>query len=214
VKLQTKSSRGLSEQTEAVIGALKQAIEQFRSIEPKEGQAVWTAAKALALGLADLDEALDRGDREIERARRQIAELSLQALKANLHELHRSRSWIKRRLLRPYHDQVLEIVQRDAISRHTLFDAFSEGYGLIRKRLHRVMAAEGVQPVPCEDLPVDPELMTVLEVVDSAGHPPGMVTKELRRGYTWRGRVLRYAEVQAARSSPSLPEANSDRSGD
>jgi molecular chaperone GrpE len=207
VKLQTKSSRGLLEQVDSVKGALERAIEQFRSVEPREDQAAWTAGKALALGLADLDEALDRGAREIERARRQIADLAPRMLETALHDLHRSRSWIRRRLLRPYHSQVIEVVQRDALTRHGLFDAFSEGYGLIRKRLHRVMAAEQVVAIPCEGRAVDPELMTVLEVVDSAGDPPGTVTKELRRGYTWRGRVLRYAEVQAVRSGLALPDA-------
>ena len=70
VKLQTKSGRGLIEQTETTVSALRQAIEQFRSVEPKEAQAVWAAGKALAEALADLDEALDRGRREIDRARR------------------------------------------------------------------------------------------------------------------------------------------------
>jgi molecular chaperone GrpE len=207
VKLQTKSGRGLLEQTESIKGALERAIELFRSVEPREDQAAWTAGKALALGLADLDEALDRGQLEIERARRQVAERSPQVLETALNELHRARSWIRRRLLRHYHNQVIEVVQRDALSRHGLFDAFSEGYGLIRKRLHRVMAAEQVVPIPCEGRAVDPELMTVLEVVDSPGGQPGTVTKELRRGYTWRGRVLRYAEVQAVRSGLTLPEA-------
>jgi molecular chaperone GrpE len=206
VKLQTKSSRGLSEQVDSVKGALERAIEQFRSVEPKEEQAAWTAGKALALGLADLDEALGRGEREIERARRQIADVSPRALEDDLHELHRSQSWIRRKLLRPYHSEVIEVVQRDAQLRHGLFDAFLEGYGLIRKRLHRVMAAAQVVAIPCEGRAVDPELMTVLEVVDSSGELAGTVTKELRRGYTWRGRVLRYAEVQAVRSGPALPE--------
>jgi molecular chaperone GrpE len=207
VKLQTKSNRGLSEQTESIKSALERAIEEFRSVEPREDQAAWKAGKALALGLADLDEALDRGQLEIERARRQIADRSPQLLEAALHELHRGRSWLRRRLLRSYHNQIIQVVQRDALSRQGLFDAFSEGFGLIRKRLHRVMAAEQVVAIACEGRTVDPELMTVLEVVDSGGDPPGTVTKELRRGYTWRGRVLRYAEVQAARSGLTLPEA-------
>jgi molecular chaperone GrpE len=207
VNLQTRSSRGLLEQTESVKRALEQAIEQFRSVEPKEAQAAWTSGKALALGLADLDEALERGGREIERARRQIADLSAQSLQADLQELHRSQSWLRRRLSGHYHKQVIEVVKRDAQSRHGLFDAFSEGFGLIQKRLLRVMAAEGVVPIPCEGCAVDPELMTVLEVVDAAGLAPGTVTKELRRGYTWRGRVLRYAEVQAVRTGLTLPEA-------
>jgi molecular chaperone GrpE len=206
VKLQTKSSRGLSEQTETTLAALQQAIEQFRSIEPKEAHAVWAAGKALAEGLADLDEALDRGEREIERARHQIAELWQRDLESALNQLHAGRSWIRRRLLRKYHSQVIEIVQRDSLRRHELFASFLEGYGLIQKRLRRVMASEQVQHIPCEGLAIDPELMTVLEVIDLPDHPSGTVVKELRRGYTWRGRVIRYAEVQAVRSGLTLHE--------
>ena len=172
VKLQTKSSRGLSEQTETTLEALKHAIEQFQSVVPREAQAVWTAGKVLAEGLADLDEALDRGEREIERAREQIAERSPRRSKPLSNELHRSQSWIRRRLLRSYHNEIIAIVQRDSVNRHELFDSFLEGYGLIQKRLRRVMAAEQVQRIPCEGLPVDPELMTVLEVDRRAGRSP------------------------------------------
>ncbi len=207
IKLQTKSSRGLSEQTDATLVALKQAIEQFRSVEPREGQAAWSAGKAMAEALADLDEALRRGEREIERAREQIANRSPAALEAALNQLHRSRSWIRRRLLRAYHTEIIEIVRRDSATRHELFESFLEGYGLIQKRLRRAMASEQVQRIPCEGLPVDPELMTVLEVVDVPGAAAGTVMKELRPGYTWKGRLIRYAEVQAVRSGLTLPPA-------
>jgi hypothetical protein len=50
-------------------------------------------------------------------------------------------------------------------------------------------------------MPVDPELMTVIEVVDEPRNRPGTVVKELRRGYTWKGRLIRCAEVQAARGA-------------
>ena len=206
IKLQTKSSRGLSDQTGTTLQALERAIEQFRAVEPKESQAAWAAGKALAEGLADLDEALARGEREIERAREQIADRSPARLEAELDQLHRSRSWIRRRLLRRYHGEVMEIVRHDSVNRHELFDSFLEGYGLIQKRLRRVMAAEQVERIKCEGLPVDPERMTVIEVVDAPEHPSGTVLKELRLGYTWRGRVIRYAEVQAVRSGLTLPE--------
>jgi molecular chaperone GrpE len=200
VKLQTKSGRGLAEQTDTILAALKQAIEQFRSVEPKEAQAVWTAGKALAEALADLDESLDRGYREIERARQLIAEQSVRALEADLDELQRRRSWIKRRLLRPFHAEVMRKVADNSRERHEFFRSFLEGYSLIQKRLRRVMTAEQVERIPCEGRPVDAERMTVLEVVDDPARLPGSVVKELRRGYTWRGRVVRYAEVQAVRS--------------
>ncbi len=68
-----------------------------------------------------------------------------------------------------------------------------------------MLAAEGVQRIPCEGLQVDPEFMTVLEVIDAPDAPAGTVIKELRSGYTWRGRVIRYAEVEAVRSGLTLP---------
>ena len=207
VKLQTKSGRGLSEQTEATLEALKRAIEEVKSVVPRDAQAVWTAGKALAEGLADLDDALHRGEREIERAREQIAVRSPAALEAALDGLYRNQSWIRRRLFRSYHNEIIAIIQRDGVNRHELFESFLEGYGLIQKRLRRVMAAEQVQRIPCEGLPVDPELMTVLEVIDGADAPAGTVAKELRSGYTWRGRVIRYAEVEAVRSGLTLPAA-------
>jgi len=40
------------------------------------------------------------------------------------------------------------------------------------------------------------------------------VVKELRRGYTWKGRVIRYAEVQAVRStSQNSFNGQDDRGG-
>ena len=72
------------------------------------------------------------------------------------------------------------------------------------------MAAEQVERIPCEGRPVDPERMTVLEVVDDAGPLPGSVVKELRRGYTWRGRVVRYAEVQAVRARGGSPSVRAN----
>ena len=106
-------------------------------------------------------------------------------------------------------DEVVETIRRDGQARHELFDSFLEGYGLIQKRLRRALASEQVAHIACEGKPVDPELMTVIEVVDEPRDRPGTVVKELRRGYTWRGRVIRFAEVQAVRGawkSPAAPD--------
>jgi len=213
LKLQTKSGRGLLEQTETTISAMKQAIEQFRAVERSEDQAVWSTGKPLAESLADLDEALERGRREIERAKRKIADESIRSLEAALHDVHRRRSWIRRRLLRAYHADVLDVVARAGLGQHDLFDALLEGYGLIQKRLNRVMKSEKIERIACGGNPVDPERMTVLEVLDDPSQPPGTVVKELRRGYTWRGRVIRYAEVQATRTPPSTTYASHDGAG-
>ena len=180
--------------------ALRQAIEQFRAVEPRAAQAAWTASKPLAEALADLDEALDRGRVEIEKARRRLVEEPAGEVVAALDALFARQSWLRRPWVRSYHEQAREIVLRQRPEAHRpLFDALLEGYGLIQARLRRAMGAERLQRIDCVGHPVDPELMTVVEVVDDPERPPGQVVEEVRRGYTWQGRVLRYAEVRASR---------------
>jgi molecular chaperone GrpE len=214
LKLQTKSGRGLIEQTENTVTALRQAIDQFRSVESKEAQAVWSAGKALAEALADLDEAIVRGEREIDRARGQIADQAVRDLETSVTNLFRGRSWVRRRFLRFFHREVIEVIHRDGQTRHELFESFLEGYRLIQKRLRRALLSEQVAHIPCEGKPVDPELMTVIEVVDEPRDRPGTVARELRRGYTWRGRVIRFAEVQAVRGALLTPSAPDDEDED
>ncbi len=213
VKLQTKSGRSLLEQTETTIAAMKQAMEQLRAVERSEDEAVWSTGKPFAEALADLDEALERGRREIEKAKQKIAEESIRSLEAALNDVHRRRSWIRRRLLRAYHAEVLDVVARAGLGQHDRFDALLEGYGLIQKRLARAMKSEKIERIACVGNLVDPERMTVLEVLDDQSRPPGTVVKELRRGYTWRGRVIRYAEVQATRTARRPTQESHDGSG-
>jgi molecular chaperone GrpE len=207
LKLQTKSGRGLLEQVESTTAALRQAIEQFRAVEPKEAQAAWAAGKGLAEALADLDEALDRGRRTIERARSRFAEEFVAALEAALEQGFRRQSWLRRRLTGGYHQEVLDAVRQAGRVRLEFFDSLLEGYGLIQNRLARVLRSEQIERIPGEGHPVDPERMTVLEVVEDPSRPPGTVAKELRRGFTWKGRLLRYAEVQAVSAARATPPA-------
>ncbi len=198
LKLQTKSGRGLIDQAESTVAALRQAIDHFRSVEPRETQAAWSAGKPIAEALGDLDEALTRGRREIERINRRLGEDSTLALADAVDERFRRQSWLRRLLTADFHRQVQNVVRGAGWLRRDLLDALLEGYNLIHARLARVMAVEQVERIACEGRPVDPERMIVLEVVDDPDQPPGTVLKELRSGYTWRGRLLRYAEVQAA----------------
>jgi molecular chaperone GrpE len=203
LKLETKGARGLNEQVDALLPTLRQAIEQFRSVAPKEEQAAQLAGRSLAEAVADLDEALARGRLEIEKARaRSDAENAAFAasVATDLHTHFRGHSWFRRFRLRSYHEQVRDLVARRLVEpRAGFFDALLEGYGLIQDRLRKAMAAGQVRRIECVGLAVDPTLMSVLEMVDTTDQPPGHVVDEVRRGYTWRGRLLRYAEVRAAR---------------
>jgi molecular chaperone GrpE len=201
LKLQTKNGRSLQEQAEALLPPLRQAIDQFRSVQPKEAKAAWSAGKGLAESLADLDEALERGRKEIEKSKQRIVEDCASAFQAGVTKLYKKRFLAWRPLLRAFHEDVLAFYRNELLKTQIdLFDAQLEGYSLMQARLRRALAAEEVERIACAGRPVDPELMTVLEVVETIEHPPGHVCDEVRTGYLWRGRVLRYAEVRAARA--------------
>ena len=212
VKLETKGSRGLQEQVEALLPAIRQAIDQVRNVVPREEQAAQSAARPLAEVVADLDEALDRGRREVAKARDRSRAAALDATRATLaalDELQARRPWYRRLGLRAYHAQVRALIDHEGAAEaagSALFDALIEGYDLIQARLRRALEAGQIDRIECVGYPVDPQRMTVVEAVDAREVAPGHVVDEIRRGYTWRGRVLRYAEVRAARSRPVQDE--------
>ena len=64
--------------------------------------------------------------------------------------------------------------------------------------------------------------MTVIDLVDDPASEPETVVEEVRPGYVWRGRVVRFAEVRAvgsrvaarAREMPSPGEERDPSPGD
>jgi molecular chaperone GrpE len=76
--------------------------------------------------------------------------------------------------------------------------ATATGLRMGEKRVERLMREVGLEPVECAGRPFDPEAMEAIEAVGGSGQPPGTVVEELRRGYRWRGRVFRYAQVRVA----------------
>jgi molecular chaperone GrpE len=200
VKLQTKSARSLEETAETLSRALRQALEGLRSIEPREAQAAWSAGKGLAMALAEMDESLERGRLQLERAIEAIDRDPAEALDA-AHAAWESQPGFKRWLSRGYYRAVCDALTVAAIdgAGDSPFAAMRDGFAIIQSRLSRLLAAEGIMRIPTEGEIVDPELMIVLETVAS-DDPPGAVVEEIRPGYLWNGRLLRCAEVRAARS--------------
>jgi len=198
LKLQTKSSRTLEEQNDAALEAMRQAIAEFRSVEAKESQAAQKAVEPLIETLIDLDEALRRGKAVIENARRRLLEDLAGQLQDQLDDLLRRQPLWRRWICRRWYDSVREILlQRAALGHRGVFDSLLEGYELILKRLQRAMKKEEIYRIVCLGKPADPGTMRILEVVDDPMQPPGLVVEEVRPGYYWKHKVIRFAEVRA-----------------
>jgi molecular chaperone GrpE len=73
------------------------------------------------------------------------------------------------------------------------------GYTMSLQRVERVLGQHGLEPIPTVGVSFDPESMEVLEAVADSGSPAGEVVGEVRRGYLWRGKLFRFAQVRVAR---------------
>lgn len=204
LKLQTKSSRGLEDSVQAALDGLEAARRQFQAAESREQEAVEWVAWPLVEALVELDEALERGARAFAATHQQMTQAVPQRLRASLAEqFGRLPAW-RRWLARPWQDQVMTHVA-DTLTRisEQEFVTLMEGYQLMQRRLARSFERLGLERIRCQGETVDPSRMTVVELVEAPGAPAETVIEELRPGYVWRERVVRYAEVRAVRHPPA-----------
>jgi len=198
LKLQTKSSRSLTEQSQATLGAMQQAIEVFRAVESKESAAAQQAARPLVEALLDLDEASQRGREVIVSARRRVLEESSRQLREQLDRVLKKQPWYLRWLCRRWHNATRRsYLRQTADVQQEIFHSLLEGYDLMFNRLRRTMKKHDVYQIPCLGKLADPNTMTVVELVDDPCQPPGLVVEQIRPGYYWKGIVFRFAEVRA-----------------
>jgi molecular chaperone GrpE len=81
-----------------------------------------------------------------------------------------------------------------------MLESVVTGYTMSLQRLERALRQHELEPIQCVDQPFDPERMEALEIVSGSGRPSGVVVDEVRRGYLWRDRVFRYAQVRVAKN--------------
>ena len=77
---------------------------------------------------------------------------------------------------------------------------FHAGIELIDKQFHDVLVKLGVEPVPAEGAPFDPNVHQAIQMVDTDEAEDNHVIDELQRGYTLKDRLLRPAMVRVARN--------------
>ncbi len=75
--------------------------------------------------------------------------------------------------------------------------AWVDGFRQIQKKLHTVLADEGVEVIPGEG-EFDPSLHEAVSGEPSDDVPSGHIIGTLRAGYTYKGKVLRPALVRVA----------------
>ena len=77
-------------------------------------------------------------------------------------------------------------------------EALHDGLVNILRQVRAILEREGVKRIECEGHPFRPALHEAVMREVTAEYRDGMVIKELAKGYTHRGKVLRRAKVKLA----------------
>ena len=86
----------------------------------------------------------------------------------------------------------------------------AEGLSMVRGKLSKLLMAEGVMPIEALGVPFDPYKHEAVAEVETNEEPNGYVIEEIRRGYTYKGRVLRASMVKVARSPKQVEKGVSE----
>lgn len=200
VNLQTKASRAQLEQNAQTLEQLRQTLEALRR-PPAAPPATDEVLRPLLKTLIDVYDALTLGRREAQRLRD-----TLPAPPAALASPAVRLPWWARWLgLQARVDAALRQQQPAAPPDDDLarlqqkVDALLTGYDMSVQRVQRALEQNGLERIACVGQPFDPETMEVAEVVRDPARGGTEVLDELRPGYRWRGKLLRYAQVRVAR---------------
>lgn len=198
LKLETKSTRNLQEAVGSAVEGMEQAARRFESVQAREQEAARRAAGDMAEALVSLDESLMRAERAFTSARNRLIEFVPDSLREQVDQLYRNLPWWRRMLWRrrrrAMRDFIVEALRNLNVEES---GRLVEGFSLIQARMARALDDLEIQRIPCVGRRVDPALMTVVELVDDPESEAETVVEEVRPGYTWRGDVVRYAEVRA-----------------
>ncbi len=80
-----------------------------------------------------------------------------------------------------------------------------EGVQMVQKKLMKVLEMEGVQPIEAEGLQFDPFKHEAIMEIETLEVEDGHVAEEIRRGYSYKDRILRASVVKVARA-PNVVE--------
>ena len=81
------------------------------------------------------------------------------------------------------------------------FDRMVKGVEMVYGQLKEVLDNEGLVPIEAEGKPFDPERHEAVVAVEQEGAEPGTVVDVIRKGYEFKGRVLRPAMVKVAKQA-------------
>jgi gas vesicle protein len=202
LKLQVRSGREIQQSISDTMQRLEQRLEQRIEQGIMAAQSSHTTApsegRKLAEAIADIDESLQRAVESLTQNIRVLQEKP--AWVARFDQLVANASWLARKFsAKPFAEMRAILVQAEQNSSEQSLSTVSQGFELLMARVRRQMQQCEIERMDVLRQPFDAELMNAIDVIDAPTIPSSHVAEQLRPAYSWRGSLLRYAEVRLAK---------------
>lgn len=206
VNLQTRASRAQLEQNAQALEELTRTVEALEEAAAQQRPDDDERLRPLLKSILDLHDAMTLGLREADRLLANRLHHDAPSAEPPL-ALPRWLTWlglkgdVERAVapLRQWYRSQLEGNADELEAIQKQLEALRVGYRMGLQRVERAIEAQGLERIPCVGEAFDPETMEVVEVVHNADLGSTEVVEDVRPGYLWRGRVLRFAQVRVAR---------------
>jgi len=90
-------------------------------------------------------------------------------------------------------------------------DEIAVGLKMLQEQLVQVLESEGLEEIPAEGKPLNPELHEVVSYIETDEKPENIVLEEVRKGYRLNHRVIRPSLVVVSKK-PKTPEPTAGKS--
>lgn len=204
-------SRNQARETRALADSLQQATSQIVTLERRlvaaaehlqqvvESQQDDDRLKSMARTIAEIDHHVTRAVESVTRygtsgARAQPESLK-QSIRQRLKQLGPLARWFCKSLLQDLEQDV----DRCFAAQPTTADPIVQGLEMLVDRLRRLMREQQIERIDCLGRPFDGKMMIAIEAIDAPSHARGDVAEQLTPAYTYRGAVIKYADVRVAR---------------
>jgi len=110
---------------------------------------------------------------------------------------------------------ILDDLERalDSTKRSKDFSSLVEGVQMVYDHFRKLLKDKGVEQIPAEGQEFDPHFHEAIQGCESDKYPDNVVIEEMRKGYTFKGKVLRPSMVKVnKRKKASSEDGEKDQS--
>jgi len=207
------------EATEKLVAAEEKLVSMEEKLlaKEKENENLKNEISSLKKEIGELKRQVQASDKEAEEYLDHLKRLKAEFenyKKRMVRERQQIINWTVEDLIKEFLP-ILDDLERalDSTKRSKDFSSLVEGVQMVYDHFRKLLKDKGVEQIPAEGQEFDPHFHEAIQGCESDKYPDNVVIEEMRKGYTFKGKVLRPSMVKVnKRKKASSEDGEKDQS--